>query len=215
MEYGIWRARATIFARAGVYHHLTRPWSANILRVSLSVFIAAVLIIAATTSASATGFYIQHQGAPGVGRAQAGGSAIARDATTVFFNPAGMVGLPKAELVAGVSLIYPRVEIRNKGTDAVTPGTLGQPSPVAGASSGTPGSVTPVVNLFAAYPWIDDDLWVGFGVTSPFGNALEYDRDWFGRYNSIESRLITVNLGPVVAYRVTAFISLGAGIDIQ
>ena len=191
------------------------PFRTNVGRVSYGGFIAAVMLIGSTTVGSATGFYIQHQGAPGIGRAQAGGSAIAQDATTVFFNPAGMVELPKAEFSAGVSLIHPRVEIRNRGTDAVTPGTLGQPAPVVGASSGTPGSVTPIVNIFAAYPLIDDDLWVGFGVTSPFGNALEYDRDWFGRYNSIESRLITVNLGPVVAYRVTDFLSIGGGIDIQ
>ena len=38
----------------------------------------------------ATGFYVPQQTAYGAGRANAGGVAMARDASTVFFNPAGM-----------------------------------------------------------------------------------------------------------------------------
>ena len=45
-----------------------------------------------TTSASAqaAGFALIEQSASGMGNAYAGGAAIAEDASTIFFNPAGM-----------------------------------------------------------------------------------------------------------------------------
>ena len=30
---------------------------------------------------------------------------------------------------------------------------------------------------------MDRNLWVGLGVSAPFGLANKYNADWFGRYN--------------------------------
>ncbi|MBW8077720.1 MAG: transporter, partial [Gallionella sp.] len=47
-------------------------------------------LLAISGSAVASGFALVEQNASGLGNAFAGGAAIAEDASTVFFNPAGM-----------------------------------------------------------------------------------------------------------------------------
>ncbi len=51
---------------------------------------------------SAAGFALIEQSASGVGNAFAGGSASAEDASTIFYNPAGMTHLPGRQVVLGV-----------------------------------------------------------------------------------------------------------------
>ena len=46
--------------------------------------------LATSASAQAAGFALIEQSASGMGNAYAGGGAIAEDASTIFFNPAGM-----------------------------------------------------------------------------------------------------------------------------
>ncbi|MEO3433996.1 outer membrane protein transport protein [Inquilinus sp. CAU 1745] len=162
--------------------------------------------------AQAAGFYIQEQSVTGLGRAFAGEAAAGTDASTIFFNPAAMTELESAEINAGVHLLIPRADFENDGSTAGIPG-LGF-FPVTGDSD-NPYSPTPVPNLYVAYPFMDDRLWVGVGVTAPFGLANEYEEDWFGRYDSVETELTTINIGPAIAYKVNDKFSIGGGIDIQ
>src|SRR5262245_10994098 len=176
-----------------------------------------VLVIASLAygePAWATGFFVEQQSVQGVGRAQAGAAAAATDVSTVFFNPAGMTRLPGAEGSIGVNILFPKISFENNGSTAATLGTGGVPTSYSGGSGGNPGQVTPVPNLYIAAP-LSADLWIGLGVNFPFGLGAKYDSDWFGRYDSIESRLTTINVSPVVAYRILPNLSLGGGIDYQ
>ena len=58
-------------------------------------------------------------------------------------------------------------------------------------------------------------FWLGIALTSPWGLGVEYDDDWFGRYDLIETRLTTVNLSPALAYRITEWLSIGGGLNIE
>ena len=51
--------------------------------------------------ASSAGFSLIEESASGMGNAFAGGAASAEDASTLFFNPAGMTRLPGQAGVAG------------------------------------------------------------------------------------------------------------------
>ena len=55
--------------------------------IALSVSAA---LVGTTTTASAAGFALIEQNASGLGNAYAGQAASAQDASTIFFNPAGM-----------------------------------------------------------------------------------------------------------------------------
>jgi len=177
------------------------------------------LIICATTLGlpawcAATGFYVPQQTAYGAGRANAGGVAMAREASTVFFNPAGMTQLKGSEVVAALNIITPSDSLSNQGTTLASPGTGGTQVAVVGGNGGEPGSPTPLGSFFYARP-VGSKWWVGIGISAPFGLRLQYPSTWFGRYDSIESQLVTVDVAPTVAYRLTNTLSLGAGLNIQ
>lgn len=71
------------------------------------------------TVAGASGFALLEQSASRLGTAYAGTAAAADDATTVFFNPAGMTSLREPEAVVSASGIEITSEFRNdNGGDA-------------------------------------------------------------------------------------------------
>lgn len=167
------------------------------------------------TETQAAGFYLQEQTGRGIGRANAGSAAVADDASTVFFNPAGMTHLQAAEVNLGVTILLPRVDFSNRGSTASSPGTLGTAAPIRGNDGGNPFDPTPVPNLFVAYPVLDKQLWVGFALSAPFGLKLDYNDDWFGRYESTNTELKTIDLAPSIAYKINDMFSIGGGLNIQ
>jgi long-chain fatty acid transport protein len=163
----------------------------------------------------AGGFYVPQQTIQGIGRAFAGDAAGTDDPSTIFSNPAGMTLLDGAQTSLGVSIIKPTIKFQDRGSTAATPFTLGMPVPVGGGDGGDPGHWQPVPNFYAAGPTDIKNLWVGLGITAPFGLTLRYDPSWFGRYDSIETNLITIDVAPSVAYRINDYISIGGGFDLQ
>lgn len=158
-------------------------------------------------SANAAGFYIQEQSVKGLGSAFSGSTTSLDDASTVYFNPAGMTKLDRAQVNAGVHLIIPDTNISNTGTTA-------PPGVPVGFESENPIGPTPVPNAYGVLP-LNHDLWVGFGVSAPFGLGSEYDSDFFGRFDSTDTELKTINIGASLAYKATDWLSVGLGLDIQ
>jgi len=176
---------------------------------------AAVALCVLPGAALAGSFYIPQQDTQGIGRSFAGDPAGVDDPSTVFSNPAGMTLLDRPAVSAGINLLKPSISFQNRGSLAATPGTLGTAVPYAGNDGGDPGSWTPVPNAYAVLPTANKKLWFGLGLTAPFGLSLNYDPAWFGRYDSIEDRLLTIDLAPSVAYKINKFISIGGGLDVQ
>jgi long-chain fatty acid transport protein len=180
------------------------------------VFIPLLLAGAALPDpASANGFSLPVQDSLQVGRANAGVVAAASDASTVFHNPAGMTELAGEEILSGATAIYAGYNVDDRGSTATTPGTGGVPALLAG-QKGDPRTFAVVPTLFYARPMTPSrNFWVGLSLTSPWGLGVEYDDDWFGRYDSIETRLTTVNLSPAMAYRITDWLSIGGGLNVE
>src|SRR5256885_16330272 len=71
--------------------------------VCLLVVLASIVSLARNVGAA--GFQVNEQSARGLGSAFAGEAAAAEDASTIFFNPAGMTRLSGTQFVsAGVAL---------------------------------------------------------------------------------------------------------------
>jgi long-chain fatty acid transport protein len=165
--------------------------------------------------AEGNGFSLPVQDALQVGRANAGNVAAASDASTVFHNPAGMTELDGAQTLAGMTVVYAGYDVDDRNSTASTPATGGTAVAVAG-QNGDPRTVAPVPTAFYARPLGDEDnFWVGLALTAPWGLGVQYDDDWFGRYDSIETRLTTVNLSPALGYRVTEWLSIGGGLNVE
>jgi len=162
----------------------------------------------ASGSASGAGFALVEQSVSGLGNAYAGGAASAEDATTIFYNPAGMTRLNNNQLIIGAHVIVPTVEFHNEGSTLVTG------APLTGGNGGDAG-VTKVVPNFYYSRKLSDRFALGLGINSPFGLATEYNDGWVGRYHAIRSDLISININPSFAYKITDQLSIGAGVSAQ
>ena len=166
----------------------------------------AVLGMAGVVQAS--GFALIEQNASGLGNAYAGAAAAAEDASTIFFNPAGMTRLPGMQVVAAAHAIRPSVKFSNTGS------TLAPLQTRLGGNGGDAGGWAFAPNAY--FSWQVSPMWhVGVGLNAPFGLKTEYDVSWVGRFHAIESELKTLNVNPSVAFKVNEALSLGGGISYQ
>ncbi len=166
-------------------------------------------------TAQAGGFLLQEQSQLEIGRAFSGGAASADGPSTVFYNPAGMTELEGFQISTGVTALFVDSAEKDMGTTRTGPGAAPTQA-VGGTNGGNPfASVVPVPTTYATWQVGDGGLWLGFGLSAPFGLKLRYDKDFFGRYNSIYSNLLTLNAQPSIAYKLNDAVSLGGGLDIQ
>lgn len=164
-------------------------------------------ILTTLSSASmAAGFALIDQSASQMGNSFAGGAAVASDASTIFFNPAGLTRVPH-QFVGGIHAIEPSSKFDGAATDP-----LG--NPVSGGNGGDAGDLGLVPNLYYNLP-LGNGLFSGLGINVPFGLSTEYDDDWKGRYHAIKSEVKTVNINPTLAYRINDLVSVGAGVSLQ
>lgn len=178
---------------------------------TLAQAIAVALLTAGYSgTAAAAGFQLFEQSGSGMGNAFAGGAASAEDASTVYFNPAGMSLLPKYQVVAAAHAIGPTSEFTNQGSlNHFPPGGA-----ATGGNGGNAGRLAIVPNLYFQFdPGLIDGLKLGFGFNTPFGLKTQYDAGWVGRYQALESELFTYNFNPAAAYRINDWISVGAGVN--
>jgi long-chain fatty acid transport protein len=162
--------------------------------------------------ANASGFALIEQSASGMGNAFAGAAAVAEDASTIFFNPAGMSYLPDNQLVLGGHAVITSAEFTDYGSKTISP--TGTPTALKGGNGGDPGSIGLIPNFYFTKA-INDKWRAGIGVNSPYGLKTEYDAGWHGRYQAMKSELITANINPSLAFKVNGRLSLGGGINIS
>ena len=173
-------------------------------RSSIAAAIAGVVTLIPGL-ACAAGFALLEQNASGLGNAYAGSAAVAADASTMFFNPAGLTQLPGMQVVVAGSAIYVNSKFSGTGT----------PQPLVGTNTGgNAGGWAFVPSLYFSAP-IGERFAAGIGVNAPFGLTTEYDSSWLGRFQGIKSQLTTINVNPSVAFKVSDAVSLGAGINWQ
>lgn len=168
--------------------------------------VALLLGAIASGLARAGGFALQNQNGAGTGNAFAGASAAAEDASTIYFNPAGMLLLPRGHSIsAAVTLLNRTVEFSDRGTANV-------PTFPLGGDGGDGGSLAIVPAIYWAYS--PDSQWaVGIGLSPTFGNVTEFDKDFIGRFSGYFAEIRQINLNPSVAYRVDDRISIGFGLN--
>jgi len=167
----------------------------------------AVAIAGICAPASAAFFQIAENNASGIGNAFAGGAAIAEDASTVWYNPAGMTRLKGQQFVFAGHYINPSIKASVNSASAVTG------IPISGGG-GEAGEAAPVPNLYYTRP-ITSDFSIGAGINAPFGLATEYESTWAGRYHALRSDIKAINYNFAGAYKLSDVLSAGAGINYQ
>lgn len=175
--------------------------------------ILSAALLATPIMSNAAGFALIEQSGSGMGNAYAGAAAVAEDASTIFFNPAGMTYIEGTQVVGALHLIKPSGEFNNQGS---IPATNILPGPTtiirSGGDGGDIGDLAFVPNFYYKRD-ISETVKFGLGVGAPFGLKTEYDKDWIGRFQGIKSELKTVNINPSLAFKVNDQLSLGFGLN--
>ncbi|MHB1074842.1 OmpP1/FadL family transporter [Thiobacillus sp.] len=154
----------------------------------------------------ASGFALIEQNASGLGNAFAGSAAVAENASTIFYNPAGMTQLQTHEISAGLTLVKPSFKFQDQGSSA---GAL-----TGTGTGGDGGTLGALPNAYGSY-MLNKDLYLGLGVGAPFGLMTKYDAPWLGAAQSMSFDIKTYNVNPSLAYRVNSKVSLGIGLNWQ
>ena len=176
-----------------------------------TVIRVAVLVAfgAAAGNAAASGFALIEQNASGLGNAYAGQAAAAENASTIFFNPAGMTRLPGRQVSGTINVIKPHEEFTDNG---------GSRPPSAfiplGNNGGDAGGWNYVPNGYLSWE-LTPQLWAGVGLTVPFGLKTDYDPNFIGRFQSQKSQFQTYDVNPSAAFKVNDWLSLGGGVSYQ
>ena len=167
-----------------------------------TIFLCVLMVVFLATPAWSGGLYIQEFATPSLGTANAGAQAWADNASTAFFNSAGMTRIDGKELMLGGGLIYTDIKF-DPAPD----------TPIAGGDGGQAGGLAPLINAFYVHS-LSDKLKFGFDMVSTSAAVLTYDDNWSGRYENQNVKIFTLTLHPSLAYRVNDWFSIGGGVGI-
>jgi len=137
-------------------------------------------------------------GGVGLGR---GGVVAAQieDPSAISYNPANLVFINKPSFMAAAT-------VARSETKYTSP--LGQE-----ATTKDPWIVLP--NVYGVWPTTSGKGVWGLGITTPYGQSTEWDKDSVFRYSApYYAAMQLVNVNPTYAFRLTDSLSLGLGLDI-
>lgn len=169
--------------------------------------IPALIAVAFSGSASAAGFQLLEQNASGIGNAYAGSAAVAENASTIFYNPAGMTKLDGVQVSGGVSVVGTSFQFTDQGS-------VGTGALAGTGNGGDGGDIGIIPNAYVSWH-LNKDLYLGLGLGAPFGLKTTYDSRWIGAAQSTSFEVKTYNLNPSIAYRVNDTVSIGGGLNWQ
>ena len=172
--------------------------------VSVAVTTALVWMPGAT---SAGGFAITAQSGSAVGNAFAGGAAAAEDASTIWYNPAGMGALQGTNLSLAAHAIKPSFQFENTGST----GAFAAP----GTGEGGDGGDLAFVPQGYMSTSVGEKWRLGIAFNTPFGLKTNYDAGWRGQFTALKSEVTAYNFNPAIAYKVSDSVWIGAGVNVQ
>lgn len=154
-----------------------------------------LLIIFSIGNIYAGGFQLNEHGAKPMGMGGAF-TAIANDASAIYWNGAGLTQLGNNQVMLGTALIMPSSTFRGVSPDITEykmEKQLFYPS-----------------HMFAAFR-ANEKTVVGIGFTTPYGLGTKWEKNWVGKYLAIETELQTFAFMPTWAYSLTDELSISAG----
>lgn len=165
-------------------------------------------LLATTQTAFSAGFQINEHSAASIGRANAGDSAIAEDASVIASNPALMTQLNQSTLTAVASHVDPDLTIKGAKNTQIGGNDLGDQN---ASADGIVPSVT-IPSLYYVHP-INEKLSLGIGAFTNFGLESQYTDNYIASEITDTASIHTININPSIAYQISDNFSLGFGIN--
>ncbi|AXK40043.1 OmpP1/FadL family transporter [Crenobacter cavernae] len=176
--------------------------------LSLSVMLMGSAAGLLSAQAFASGYHFGTQSVSAQATANAS-AAEAADASTIFYNPAGMSKLKGTNFTGALNLVSPSVKYSN------AKGSYPDGTAISGKSSGKlTDDLVAVPHLYLTHQ-IDDRFAVGLGVYVPYASETEYERDSVLRYNVNQTGLKTIDVNPTLSFKLNEQHSFGVGLLAQ
>jgi long-chain fatty acid transport protein len=176
------------------------------MRYRNAALITSLLI--ASSPAFAAGFGLREFSATAMGTAYAGSAAGSGDATYLAYNPASSSAVSSLDAsVTAMGIFTGSSATYSALTSAGTPaGGITTPKDFVG------GALVPSIALRAR---LTDKLTAGFAAFTPWDLSTNYQTNVAGRYYAEQSKLITANFQPSLAYEIVPGVALSAAVQIE
>lgn len=159
--------------------------------------------------AAASGYHFGTQSVTSQSTANAA-AAEAADASTIFYNPAGLTRLDRPQITGAINLVAPHISYEATSATHMNGATVSY-----GSRSGKiTDDVVVAPHLYAAYP-LNDRITLGLGVYVPFASSTDYSEDSVLRYNMNQLGLTTIAVEPVIAFKANDSHSFAVGVVAQ
>ena len=176
--------------------------------VSLSI-----MMMGAATVTMASGYHFGTQSVSAQSTANAS-AAEASNASTIFYNAAGMAKLEGTNVSGALNLVAPSVKYSNASATYPTPAAFGNNSVKGQSSGGITKDLIAVPHMYLTHQ-LNEKVTVGVGVYVPFASSTEYQRDSVLRYNLNATELKTLDINPTVALKLNDQHAVAAGVVAQ
>ncbi len=175
-------------------------------KLAAALTVSGLLVFSSHAMASA--FQLWEQDANNVANFHAGYAAAAYDASTAFYNPAGLNRFKDQQLVIAADNVF--TSFKYTGTVGMNTILVGAPQPVTAQGGGY--GLIPALHYVAP---LSDVVAFGFSVTVPFGQKTSYGTSTILRYASTETSVQVIDISPVLSVKLGEKLAFGIGPDIQ
>lgn len=182
-------------------------------KFALTKLVSACALACACSQVVAGGFSLYGEAnGRNAGDFAAGAAAEAADASTLYYNPAGLVELDGEQIVIAGTLVHAKAKLANNGTLVYTPAPF--PASTLSLANLRSSSTEAIPALFYAKS-IEHKIAWGVGVFVPFGLATDWGEQSNARYSATRSALQIIDISPAFAAKLNDQWNIGAGLDMQ
>lgn len=169
------------------------------------------LLVIASTQVQAGGFALREQSAAGQGASFAGiaaGGAL----SSMYWNAATMTQFEGKAFEMDAAGVFPTSNQTYTSSGLAT--ALGGVNPAY--KNGVDNSANNALVPASYSSWqINERLWLGLAINSPFGLSVSFPQTWAGSLYGQSADVRSINFAPAVAYKFNDMISVSAGAQVQ
>ncbi|MBQ0054532.1 MAG: outer membrane protein transport protein [Synergistaceae bacterium] len=140
------------------------------------------------------------------------------DAAVLAYNPAGITHLKGKHLSFGATWFNPAIKCHFQNTPSVPAYNWKSWNEAKGYKGTTHknNSYDPVWagSIFYTHQ-LNDKHWLGLGVFPRFGNGINFDSTWEGRYDTVSGKITGITIQPTWAFKPSEKWSIALGLDVN
>ncbi len=180
--------------------------NSNLLNIGKAATLFVGLLLLANNPVTASGFAVNDQSVTYLGNAYAGTSSAAQDASTSYYNPAGMTELKYNQLVVSGTYIKQNIKLYNATATNSDEGVFTGNNPCKPETK----SIIPAGH----FTWrVSKKFALGLSVVEPFRLDTKYSYNDIASLMATENKITTIDISPTIAYKFNRKFSVGAGLD--